>query len=338
LNETRRNIRENNLKRMKFINDHYDKRSSYMLLNHNEENKNDEEKQKTKSKFNTMDANKKKNFKFKKMIGELPTLEKLKIRRPDLYKKDLMCIRCNKKEENIKHIWECPIETNNLVLFERTILEWLSNEIKNDNNIRNHDELLEKIYKYTRTETTLKLYNTEANTKFYRDQNTPNRRRTYIWDEDGSMDNILLGWFSKKLVEILSEFQVKKNKAKILSLLLKWGNKVNDFFKKVWKRRNAALIEWEKMQDINFFEKRKKNTNKKSLREKRKKEISGRKTIFHHTVDLELYDRVKELFGMNFRLDFQPSQDKRVYNNWVLFNFHFVLRCKIDVIFVRFCY
>ena len=123
-----------------------------------------------------------------------------------------------------------------------------------------------------------------------------------------------------------------------MDLLLKWGNKVNDFFKKIWKRRNAALIEWEKMQDINFFEKRKKNTNKKSLREKRKKEISGRKTIFHHRVDLEFYDRVKKLFGMNFRLDFQPSQDKRVYNNWVFFNFHFVLRCKIDVIFVRFCY
>jgi len=56
-------------------------------------------------------------------------------------------------------------------------------------------------------------------------------------------------------------------------------------------------------------------------KKKKKKEISGRKTIFHHTVDLEFYDQVKELFGMNFRLDFQPSQDKRVYKNWVLFNF-----------------
>ena len=38
------------------------------------------------------------------MINELPTLEKLKMRHPDLYKKDLDCIRCNKKKEILLHI------------------------------------------------------------------------------------------------------------------------------------------------------------------------------------------------------------------------------------------
>ena len=53
------------------------------------------------------------------MINELPTLEKLKMRHPDLYKKDLDCIRCNKKKEILSHIWKCSEINNLIVMFER---------------------------------------------------------------------------------------------------------------------------------------------------------------------------------------------------------------------------
>ena len=63
---------------------------------------------------------KRRNFKFKKLMNELPTMEKLKIRKPILYHADWLCSRCNKKKETLTHIWECSYSNNQLVIFERT--------------------------------------------------------------------------------------------------------------------------------------------------------------------------------------------------------------------------
>src|SRR2546430_9047561 len=75
------------------------------------------------------------------MINELPTVEKLKIRHPDLYKNDLTCIRCNIKKETISHIWECSQVNNLIVNFELELKEWLNDKIKKLNNIYSHDSL-----------------------------------------------------------------------------------------------------------------------------------------------------------------------------------------------------
>src|SRR2546421_6572659 len=90
------------------------------------------------------------------MINELPILEKLKMRHPDLYKKDLDCIRCNKKKEILSHIWECSEVNNLIVMFELELKEWLNDEVKKLNNISHHDSLLDKLYKYTHFKITLK--------------------------------------------------------------------------------------------------------------------------------------------------------------------------------------
>ncbi len=83
------------------------------------------------------------------MINELSTLEKLKIRHSDLYKKDLDCIHYNKKKEILSHIWECSEVNNLIVMFELELKEWLNDEVKKLNNISHHDSLLDKLYKYT---------------------------------------------------------------------------------------------------------------------------------------------------------------------------------------------
>src|SRR2546429_1993312 len=78
----------------------------------------------------TFKENKKKAFKFKLMINELPIVEKLKIRHPHLYKKDLTCIRCNSKKETVSHIWKCSKVNNLIVNFKQELKEWLNNKIK----------------------------------------------------------------------------------------------------------------------------------------------------------------------------------------------------------------
>src|SRR3954463_3622967 len=93
----------------------------------------------------------------------------------------------------------------------------------------------------------------------------------------------------------------------------KYGERLS---KKIWKRRNENMITWEINNGISKTEKRKKNTNKNSLREKRKRMISGKKNVFFHKVDDAFYERVMEKIGLNlfnFQLDFHFSQDKRVF-------------------------
>ena len=42
-------------------------------------------------------------------MNELPVLEKLKIRRPDIYEKELNCIRFNKEKETLERILQQQI-------------------------------------------------------------------------------------------------------------------------------------------------------------------------------------------------------------------------------------
>ena len=112
---------------------------------------------------------------------------------PKLYKKDLNCPRCGLREENTKHIWECVKSNNDLILLERENKEWIHELVHNYDNFRSKDELLDEIYKFTRAEVTLKEYNTDVNTKFYRDNGYFDKRRTYIWDQQGSLDDLIIG-------------------------------------------------------------------------------------------------------------------------------------------------
>ena len=72
------------------------------------------------------------------------------------------------------------------------------------------------------------------------------------------------------------------------------------------------MIEWEKAHDIFKAEKRKKSSSKKAELERRKRRISEKRILYYHTVDEKFHDKVKEITGLNFHLDFHYSQDKRV--------------------------
>ena len=122
LNQTKRSLELENLKRIEKLSN-IDKKISYKILNANRDDTS------IGRQYLTFKENRRKTFKFKLMINELPTLEKLKMRHSDLYKKDLDCIRCNKKKEILSHIWECSEVNNLIVMFELELKEWLNDEV-----------------------------------------------------------------------------------------------------------------------------------------------------------------------------------------------------------------
>src|ERR1043166_4333190 len=92
-------------------------------------------------------------------------------------------------------------------MFELELKEWLNDKVKKLNNISHHNSLLDKLYKYTRFKITLKNSNTENNTEYYRNNSFVNKRLTYIWDENGCLDNIITGWIPNDLVSTIKSFQ-----------------------------------------------------------------------------------------------------------------------------------
>ena len=95
-------------------------------------------------------------------MDELPVIEKLKIRRPDLYGKELNCIRCNKEKETLEHLWECSAATNDMIIIgikSRNFLHKILGEHKK------RDDIIEMLHKYTNLERELKLFHTRENTE-----------------------------------------------------------------------------------------------------------------------------------------------------------------------------
>ena len=73
-----------------------------------------------------------------------------------------------------------------------------------------------------------------------------------------------------------------------------------------------------------IFPKQKKSSNKKTELERRKKRISGKWVLYYYTIDEKFHDKVKEIIGLNFHLDFHYSQDKRIII--IIGYFTFILR------------
>ena len=81
---------------------------------------------------------------------------------------------------------------------ERNMLERITSDkirslIDKDDNFIDKDILLEKLFKYCRTEYTMRSYNTRENTEIYKRMEIFDLNRTYIWDGRGSLDDLIEG-------------------------------------------------------------------------------------------------------------------------------------------------
>ena len=55
------------------------------------------------------------------------------------------------------------------------------------------DEIIEALHKYTRLEKEMNIFNTEENTKYYRNHRNTNYDKVYIWNGKYSLDSLLKG-------------------------------------------------------------------------------------------------------------------------------------------------
>ena len=131
----------------------------------------------TMSRFRNFKDHNLKAFNVKKLMDELPTLENLKKRRPDLYAKNLKCIRCNEEQEDLEHLWKCKMVSNDMLFIGLKSKRFL-NKILSDE--KKKDEIIEALHKYTRLEKEMNIFNTEENTKYYRDHRDINYDKVYI--------------------------------------------------------------------------------------------------------------------------------------------------------------
>ena len=214
------------------------------------------------SKFRNFKDHNLKAFNVKKLMDELPVIEKLKIRRPDLYEKELNCVRCNKEKETLEHLWECSAAANDMIIIgikSRNFLYKILGEHKK------RDDIIEMLHKYTNLEHELKLFHTKENTEFYRKNNYLSFDKKYVWDNQGSLNSLLRGWIPKDLFRSMKKFFNRKKQVE--DILLRWMVRLNKwFFDRVWKTRNEKMIEWETKNNILNKDKRMSIKKKKEIR------------------------------------------------------------------------
>jgi hypothetical protein len=241
----------------------------------------------TMSRFRNFKDHNLKAFNVKKLMNELPTLENLKKRRPDLYAENLKCIRCNEEQEDLEHLWKCKMVSNDMLFIGLKSKRFL-NKILSDE--KKKDEIIEALHKYTRLEKEMNIFNTEENTKYYRDQRDINYDKVYIWDGKYSLDSLLRGWIPRELYQIMKKFISRKKK--IENILSRWIVKINKwFFDRIWKHRNEKLIEWELKHNISNKDKRTSMKRKREIRIDKMIKVKEKRDINR----IDTYHEIKQL-------------------------------------------
>ena len=82
---------------------------------------------------------------------------------------------------------------NELIALEREMYDKLWMLIVENDNIKEKDLCFEKLYKYTRSEITLKESNNNESVKFYKNIGKTNLRNIYLWNQKGSLDILIRG-------------------------------------------------------------------------------------------------------------------------------------------------
>lgn len=220
-------------------------------------------------------------------MEELPTLEKLKIRNPSLYHKDLLCIRCSKEKEDVKHLWECSSANNELIFIHIKCRNWLNKKLYS---IKQRDDIIKDLAKYTLTTKNLKMHHNEASITPYIEKGETNFWKTFKWQEDWSLDTLLKGWIPFDMMNIFKKHKVKKLEAE--KIIIEWISKINKWFKKwIWNRRCDEIIIWEEAQGII-----KKDKYAKPVKEQREIREENRKKVKEklHIDGITIYEAIRD--------------------------------------------
>ena len=276
--------------------------------------------------FLNMRRDKEKSFKIKILFDELPVMEKLKVRNPKTYLSTFKCPRCTIHNETIEHLWNCSKANNDVVFLQLNAREFIKNLIHQAGCFSNIDDLLQKLFKYTKTTKNLKKHTAER-ARFYKQLNNHYSFKLeyiYIWDSSFSLDNLIKGWIPHDLTDILLSHMKVKSIKKVKNILAKWIARINQIFlESIWKSRNNDMKKFEEEQKIKKSDKipttRKPKLTRNGLRNTNRTRRINRITCANIPPDDDFndiwYDRVKILMGFNSNIfyPFYSAGDKILF-------------------------
>jgi len=245
--------------------------------------------------------NHKRSFLIKLMHNELPTLDRLAIRKPELYGNLKKCVICLEEEENREHLFQCKGLAKSIIQIWQDIMEDLKNEIRLLLNKKSQDK---ENHGLSRT-TNNKIQN-QAQSQDKVIEEITKLLEQKILKSQTSLLNFTLGLLDnnliKKIISILDRRRTTTTKIK--TLLIQTSNKFrNQFRKKVWNNRCKIVVETDHTRGITL--RHKKRIGKKSIerrfQKERRKDLNQRKTIEEaternkpiKTVKNEIHDWIK---------------------------------------------
>jgi hypothetical protein len=186
----------------------------------------------------------KRTFHFKTFFKELPTLQQLNIRRPDIYKKST-CPRCTTEEESDLHPFLCDNSQTTTLQFE--LVKMLNKECSARAHGNKQHTNIKDIW---------------AKTQIFNNQSNKNNVSDHVTFAD-----IIRGVVTNKMVETATEITNNHKSAK--DAITAAINKFWDLKKQIWKARCEEIIAWERTQNINKKNKRTKpNKTKQTIKQK----------------------------------------------------------------------
>lgn len=207
--------------------------------------------------------NKKRGFLLKLMHNELPTLDNLAERRPDIYHNFETCPNCMEEKENREHLFQCKglkvkleVAWNKAIVFFKNNLKLILETTKINQNSRKEHSQGKPRNSSKISAQVLKIILNEASNELDQKKNCS---KTFLLNFSiGLLDTNL----TEQICNTLREHEIQDNKSKIRALLICTSNNFrNHFRKEVWNFRCEKIVEADNTRNVTSRIKRKKKSN-----------------------------------------------------------------------------
>ena len=114
-------------------------------------------------------------------------------------------------------------------MLEIELYNQMEKDINADKNLTGKESLFQDLFKYSKTNQTLKERHTTIKTEIWRNLGSTDLNKTYVQNGKYFLNDLIIGWIPKDLICLLGNYQKKKNKAKIDKLITKWLDMINKY-------------------------------------------------------------------------------------------------------------
>ena len=220
--------------------------------------------------------NTKRSFWIKLLHNELPTLDNLAVRRPDLYDNFKECKLCLEENESRDHLFQCKKLENALDLAWNKTIRKFEEDLQQTIKKRSEDKSTKRkgpcLQDKNNTICKNHLQNTKVTIKKTSEilDNEKNKSKKFLINFAlGLVNNNLI----KEMVKTTSEYRITSSKMR--TLLTNTSNKFREHFRKdVWNYRCTEVCKTDTLRGISGRTKKKKEKKKK----KKEKEIKKQET------------------------------------------------------------